>query len=151
MNELQCPHCGGYKVSVVTRYTRSEPAELKQKIAFTLFFQIPVVCVAVVYGGPSPLLLIIDALIVAWVWLLAKRQVATGFKFSCNLCGYQWEWMIGTPLPEVTVRPELITAGSIRLAQEEEYQRMHGEIKCEGCGNTVPAGYGYCPYCGRSR
>ena len=150
MNELQCPHCGGYKVPVVTRYTRSEPAELKQKIVFTLFFQIPVFCVGLVLG-PSTGLLIIDILVVAVVWLFAKRQVSTGFKFSCDLCGYQWEWMIGTPLPEVTVRPELITAGSIRLAQEEEYQRMHGEIKCEGCGNTVPAGYGYCPYCGRSR
>ncbi|MDE3091271.1 MAG: hypothetical protein KGJ80_18035 [Chloroflexota bacterium] len=51
--------------------------------------------------------------------------------YTCWLCGYKWDWEPGTPLPSVTVRPDLIAKGEQRL---EEEQRLAEE---QARGNAV--------------
>ena len=43
-----------------------------------------------------------------------KRGVTVHF-YQCILCGYEWQWIEGEPLPQVTVRPDLIAKGEERL------------------------------------
>ena len=44
-------------------------------------------------------------------------------KYTCQLCGYQWNWQEGTPYPPVMVRPDLIANG-VRKLEEEERRRQ---------------------------
>jgi hypothetical protein len=37
-----------------------------------------------------------------------RYTVTTGYNYSCNICGNQWSWMIGTPMPKIIVKPDLI-------------------------------------------
>ena len=42
---------------------------------------------------------------------------------ACYLCGYKWEWQVGTPEPSINVRPDLMAKGEQRLREEEESAR----------------------------
>ena len=52
---------------------------------------------------------------------------STTYYYSCALCGYQWSWQVGTPWPNVQVRPDLITKGEQRLQEEAAERRRQEE------------------------
>ena len=59
-----------------------------------------------------------------WVyhhWI--KNGFPYGYDFQCVICGYKWNWKEGDPLPQVTVRPDLIHMGEKKLQKEEEAGR----------------------------
>jgi hypothetical protein len=68
------------------------------------------------------------------------RKMATGYNYCCRLCGYRWTWMIGTPKPEVTARPDLIRKGAPRLAGP-----------CHNCGFPLGDDERVCLQCGAAR
>ena len=43
---------------------------------------------------------------------------ATIYHYACWLCGYKWNWHLGTPMPEVRVRPDLIAKGEQHLREQ---------------------------------
>ena len=47
----------------------------------------------------------------------------TGYNYACLLCAYRWKWLIGTPLPETHVQPDLIMKGAEKLREDEEERR----------------------------
>ena len=53
-----------------------------------------------------------------------SKTVTIGYNYTCNICGNHWTWNIGTPLPKVTVRPDLIA--------KVESQRW----TCAHCGSS---------------
>jgi hypothetical protein len=44
-------------------------------------------------------------------------------EYLCQLCGYKWFHIPGTPWPAINVCPELIREGAEKLRQEEEERR----------------------------
>lgn len=48
-------------------------------------------------------------------------------RYSCLLCGYEWDWRPGTARPTVTMRPELIAAGQQRLEEEQRQRTLQLE------------------------
>jgi len=153
-NQLQCHNCGGYKLE--SNLTEIDP-KTGNKVGsscFPLFFGVVILPVffigswlVVGYQGENAYIIVL----VWFVWLIwssiatsqAKKRAYNLYNFHCNLCGYRWQWREGKPWPEVKVQPNLIAAGARRLEKEA--------IACKGCGNTIPEGYPYCPYCGGSR
>jgi hypothetical protein len=57
---------------------------------------------------------------------LPQRKLMAVHHFECALCGYSWSWAEGEPLPPVTVRPDLISKGSQRLQEEEDWWQRFG-------------------------
>ena len=53
-----------------------------------------------------------------------EKKLTAGYKYYCAICGNQWTQMIGSPLPKVTVRPDLI--------KKVESQRW----TCSYCGSS---------------
>ena len=51
------------------------------------------------------------------------KSKVTGYNYTCSLCAYRWKWMIGTPLPETHVQPDLVMKGAEKLREEEEERR----------------------------
>ncbi|MBK9600647.1 MAG: hypothetical protein IPO36_02215 [Anaerolineales bacterium] len=37
-----------------------------------------------------------------------SKEFTSGYRYYCHICGNHWKWMIGTPYPKVTVRPDLL-------------------------------------------
>jgi hypothetical protein len=58
-----------------------------------------------------------------WAFITAKSKKKVGYKFQCAICGYNWDWYIGNPLPTVTVQPNLIAKGELRIQEEQEEER----------------------------
>ena len=54
---------------------------------------------------------------------IRKVEHREKYHYGCQLCGYQWEWEKGNPLPSVTVRPDLIANGERRLKEQEQERR----------------------------
>jgi len=163
-NQTQCPNCGGYKLE--TKLTQIDPETGKEvgsgRPSGCLIVGVPVIVIVIagVLGGEDAMnaisgimvvvvMLAIPLFLIGGVWYRnrlkqAEKRAYNYYNFSCNLCGYQWQWREGTPLPKVKTQPDLIAAGNKRLEQT-------AAIKCKGCGNTIPEGYSYCPFCGTSR
>lgn len=100
----QCPNCGGYKV----KNLGDGKKENKKDIAI-------ISIVAAFFTGGLSLLSLPFA-------IFAKDTKARddgSIEYSCELCGYKWFYIPGTPLPAVTVRPELMRQGAEKLAQDE--------------------------------
>jgi hypothetical protein len=156
MSEFQCPNCGGYKTSVTAEYATKvpvPPASIGRVFLNILVIYLIIGFVALLARAPEiftlvAILLVVPSILSVILSALGvstqKEKKVTGYQFTCNLCGYKWDWLIGDPLPEVKVQPALIAVGAKRLEQQT------AAIKCR-CGNTIPKGYPYCPYCGTSR
>lgn len=134
MAQAQCPNCGGYKITY-TDITRLVPATSKEKVKRIVRIQVLVVVLCVIYVIGDSMNQLLPRLSVDWgclsiavvldfiisVWAFTRKSTKTvGYRYSCELCGYQWDWYIGTPWPEVTTRPDLIAKGAQRLQQQEE-------------------------------
>jgi len=136
----QCPHCGGYRVTVETAHITRSGVEFKNVGCNTLFGLglgvFILICGGAVisngsYLGGCLVLLLGIAIIVGVVMLHLKiLSVATGYKYECLLCGKRWILNSGDDQPSVTVRPDLIARGEQRLEEERQqaaYQRRMAE------------------------
>jgi len=153
-DQVQCPNCGGYRVttSKVETLWISVPfssAERRKSITQWLI-GIPVSIIIVLAIGFLSTALGLDndnpvAIGVGWIGLpflcviliapfaipyllfhKKTKNVVKGqlYHYYCSLCGYRWSWETGTPTPQVNVRPDLIAKGSQRLEEEEEERRQ---------------------------
>jgi hypothetical protein len=125
LTQLQCPNCGGYKVQVKKPYAPTKNNSygysiLELSLAFLFcFFTLGLGLLIVV-----PLMISHNKEVEAQI----KSGDNTSWKCTCSLCGYVWLWAPGTPLPPVTVRPDLIKAGEQKNRQdEEERQRLNND------------------------
>jgi len=105
---VQCPNCGGFKVK------NKGDGSANNKLG----------CLAVSLGGA----------LFTWGLTLLLLPIAFFIKddepredgsieYLCELCGYKWFHIPGTPWPAINVRPELIREGAEKLRQEEEERR----------------------------
>lgn len=136
--QVQCPNCGGYKVSeekrtVVATEKRnvdsSSSARMKLLqigiavfllIAFGAFLQ-----GNTLYACLAGLIAILFVLV---AWLLfrngVKQDVPTivRYEFYCELCGYRWTWRNDEPYPLIKINPTLIQQGEQKLEQQRREQ-----------------------------
>jgi len=107
-SNTQCPNCGGYKVKNLG------DGKSENKQSFILFCVI-----AAFFSWGLSLLAIPIALFIKD----SKARDDGSIEYSCELCGYKWFHIPGTPLPTVNVRPELIREGAEKKAQDEQRAR----------------------------
>jgi hypothetical protein len=165
-NQAQCPNCGGYKVDGILTQIDPETGKAigasNSSAGCWIFAIVVIIAVVILASGSveasriflvivqvSSLLALVLAIPYAF-WSAhktkqARKRAHNYFSFSCNLCGYKWQWREGTPLPKVKVQPDLIAAGAIRWEQQV------AAIKCKACGNTILEGQSHCAFCGASR
>lgn len=57
-----------------------------------------------------------------------KKRASNLYNFQCNICGYSWSWMQGTPWPEDIGKEnnELIEKGN-QLLEKQSLQRQQDE------------------------
>ena len=108
MENAQCPNCGGYRV----RNLGDGSSNVK-----TWLFVGSLVGACFTFG------LSLLLLPVAFFWEDSKPREDGSIQYSCELCGYRWLHIPGTPWPAVTVHPEVIRIGAEKLRQEEEERR----------------------------
>lgn len=147
MSQQPCPNCGGYKYSIKTNYVSKKPIPIGLKIFGLSMTFCGFIYIFLTSSGDKSSIWIfgILGLIAIFIWSSMKTNKPTGYEFVCDICGYTWDWFIGNSWPDVKVQPNLIALGSRRLEQQR------AAIPCKACGNTIPEGYAYCPYCGASR
>ncbi len=103
---VQCPNCGGYKV-------QNKGDGSFNKAGWVLGC---IVCAFFTAG--------LSLLAIPLVFLLDSKPREDGsIEYLCQLCGYKWFHIPGTPWPAINVRPELIREGAEKLRQEEEERR----------------------------
>ena len=146
--QVQCPNCGGYKVSTETKTIgRKSGNELPGCGGFFLLFLLSA-------GGWLGLVMFINAMnnpflnnafvmgffgiaalggpifTVLFIWALLiylKVEKIEKYYYTCLLCGYKWSRREDEPLPPVTVRPDLIIKGEQKLEEEERERRRRDE------------------------
>jgi hypothetical protein len=142
-NQLQCPNCGGYKVtSQIGSITKSFPLTWEQRsrrigCSMVLTGVLGVVLQNSLSNGKIIISLIVGMLILisflVLLFLVFERTrtivVGKSYTSTCLLCGYQWQWLEGQPRTDVNVKPDLIAMGAKRL-EEEERQRQE-EIEAQ--------------------
>ena len=131
-NQLQCPNCGGYKVTSGEKpVIKKVPVPTWQRLAWGLlglgllglaFFLNMVIdfnsdgaLQTWLYCGCPGIVLTLVALFQS----TSMKKVGKYWAFSCLLCGYRWEWSEGQPWPKVKVNSDLIVKGAQRLEEEE--------------------------------
>jgi len=151
MAQIQCPNCGGYKTSqeIVaidpkTGNTMSGTGwggcVMALTIGIIIFIIIALILSAIagalnlnIEDNPiTPICTVSLGMFVGTVsfmmWFSRLSQgVNRGYtRYTCNLCGFQWDDR--HPTPKVNIRPDLIALGEKRLeeerrAKEEEIER----------------------------
>ncbi len=141
-NQMQCPNCGGYKVSVqnknvIATEKQKQPATFMQTMAGWLFigFYVFLFIVGIVAKWGIGQIVGIG-FIVLLIGFAMYRAVKTGgmsqtvtvptlvkYDFKCEICGYNWTWRTDQPLPKVQVNPDLIAKGAQKLEEEAEAER----------------------------
>jgi hypothetical protein len=161
---VQCPNCGGYKVSLLDtiKETYKQPEKYRaygcyswvagvigfMLVIFAFLFVASLIdgAISLIIGESGSLcvpLAIIPSIIVAIpaAIFMGKRdrksalareakgevvqitkEAIIGYRYSCYICGNRWQWNVGTPLPRVTLRPDLIQKGEQRLEEERRKQ-----------------------------
>jgi rubredoxin len=145
--QVQCPNCGGYKVSTSNQYvnpfTRKKVSVSKASGRLLALF----IAIALVFldayltpfiGARLPIydtttaiiitiFLVLVVPIIVCVLILKifadkrRKELAQAVKMknsSCALCGYSWEWLEGHPRTDIQVDPEKMQRGERRLEQE---------------------------------
>lgn len=113
MAQVQCPNCGGYKVETESDFLEGEYERIG------CLFRLALLCsFLLMLGIPFFYAVAREAV------FLGKRRKLVGqiHKYTCYLCGYEWTWKTGDPLPQVNVRPDLIAKGEQRLEEERRRQ-----------------------------
>jgi hypothetical protein len=141
MEQVQCPSCGGYKVitTPVQIEQNSEQRRLPQNPLLSLigivgvlcgFILIPIGFIAGVMGNGIILFIGIIGFVLSLVVALAVKStipksilVTLSYSNVCKICGYRWNWVVGTPRPEVKVNPHLIRQGGEHLKEQERQSR----------------------------
>ena len=124
-NQVQCPNCGGYKITG-SQITEKLPKKEYRSISPLLLWGWRlcfVVATFTTFGVYLLVLLIPDIRRLTFSGLWPTITKVVGFNHICMLCNYRWSWMIGTPKPEVHVRPDLMMKGAQKLQEEEEERR----------------------------
>ncbi len=133
MNEFQCPNCGGYKTSsTVTNYVKEDmpvPAATRVWMGLigagliSVYFFSPN-SGGLFMAGAGALLFLLPALFVTTTY----KKVPEAYHLACSLCGYQWNWRRGQPVPKVIPNPELIARGmqeELRRKQQEDAAALY--------------------------
>lgn len=132
----QCPHCGGYRVTADRTEALNGPWGNQLLLPFIL-----AACGAISLGyqfsngnlssmlGCGTVLFFVFFGLAVWMQGASNRLYATRkrYWFRCLLCGYQWVWATGEPLPPVQDRPDLRQAGEARLRAEDAAARHVAE------------------------
>ncbi len=128
-NQWQCPNCGGFKTSsTITKYvTKKTPMPIGSRIWTGVFALILISTYffddsLVVCAGFGVIMLLL-----ALFQTTNKIKVGDSYRFTCSLCGYDWDWSRGQPVPKAKVNPDLIAKGAQKLEQEEEQRRRQQE------------------------
>lgn len=100
---VQCPNCGGYRVTDYDPPARPPPD--KVLIFFLGLITCGIVWILYLFSDPY------------------KPPADGSHRYGCDLCGYKWKWTPGDPLMPVNVRPDLIAKGAARLEEEERIRR----------------------------
>lgn len=138
--QVQCPHCGGYKVSTETVLIDRKSGQRVQSGCGFLIFVFLGLFVALF------LLVASDAALLSWLGVgsalillpfaildeahYRKADKIDKYFHTCQLCGYEWRRRADEPLPQVTEGPDLVAKGAQRL--EEERQRWEKEYREAG-------------------
>jgi hypothetical protein len=68
-----------------------------------------------------------------------NRPVAIGYHYHCTICGNKWTWFKGDPIPQVTVRPNLIAMANQPWTCNICGRKNGGEAtRCEVCAQPKP-------------
>jgi DNA-directed RNA polymerase subunit RPC12/RpoP len=131
--QVQCPHCGGFKVTIESSDRIDKKTGLRYgsgELDIFDFSKSEVFFLAVLL---FPLWLAIVIVIVPFHILHERsvpKDVIWEYSYVCNLCGYKWIWQDNEPLPQIQIQPELISKGEQLL--EEERQRREKEYREAG-------------------
>ena len=134
MAQVQCPNCGGYKIQL-----KKEPIWTKKLLPWEhrkqgMLWGVGTVLVVCIIAVLIPRTGVIDGILacigvfailgILSLLFMPTQRVMSGtiYHFTCDLCGYRWDWVEGTPLPEIHIRPDLIAKGEQRLAEERRRQ-----------------------------
>jgi hypothetical protein len=164
-NQTQCPNCGGYKITyqktpIQQRVLLSDSVRRMGRIIMFIIAvpllgaSVLVMILGFVFGVDldmcsvgSPVFAV-GAVIVLLIavfnpdWAMTYPKVIGNiYHFSCDICGYRWEWHEGQPVPPVNLHPGLIAKGS------EKFKAGN----CKVCGQPVPENVRNCYYCGTAR
>jgi len=130
-DQVQCPNCGGYKVSGSAIIEKVFPEEREVRplgTSYIIFFWVLFLTFVILTLGIGLLFLFSSQIRkpLGGKQELVKTSRVAGYHYTCQLCGYQWTRRVGTPQPEVHVRSDLIAKGEQRL-KEERRRREEAE------------------------
>jgi len=141
MSQVQCPNCGGYRVSL----EKTEGLNWSRGTEWVGTLWLPIIGFVVSaamlicsgsWGHLEPFdnLSCLIGIFLLWMftwWAWGKDKLQRDFStrkrysYQCLLCGYQWTWTSGEPMPKVNVRPDLIAKGEQRLREAEQDAIAH--------------------------
>jgi uncharacterized integral membrane protein len=143
--QVQCPNCGGYKVSTETATITFDRKSGKAIEGGGILFLLLVLAaggglalVMFIYVAKDfgPLMIFVlgltvpgELILIGWFirallrYLKADKINKEKYYHTCLLCGYEWKRWEDEPLPPVTVRPDLIVKGDQKLEEEREEER----------------------------
>ncbi len=136
-NQVQCPNCGGYKVS--QNIDRIDPATgnmvgsggcgiavLFSILGFALAIYGTMSGNSVIGFSGTALMVLVGFPLIVWLEIKkgqSQKRAYNLYNYQCNLCGYQWSWREGQPKSKVNIRPDLIERGEQRLEKEHQKQQ----------------------------
>ncbi len=141
MEQVQCSNCGGYKVSTWPIQIEQNAAERTppQNLFLGLVGYVGIISVLIIMPigiftgimGDGTIFLIglvgfAFSIMVAFLVRLSipnAIMVTKSYNHVCKICGYEWNWAVGTPRPEVRVNPHLIRQGGEHLKEQERQSR----------------------------
>lgn len=145
--QVQCPNCGGYRVESVNKVDNKETNRQHVDVWGTLFvwgliFLFGgILCPSFTElwtGGWDPpnyttatilTSLGIVGIVVGWRRMNAERHsLIAHYYHVCWLCGYRWNRRADEPLPEVSIRPDLIAKGEERLREEARQAEIEHHV-----------------------
>ena len=118
-NGIQCPNCGGYKVSRTSGGWSCLGWIVGGAGALTVFYGVLMALLPLLAGAPEGVYLLVGSLVVGGgLVILGIRLAGTPSPTaSCGICGYRWN------VRETTSGPVKPRQDLIRKAHEEEERR----------------------------
>ena len=141
--QVQCPNCGGCRVETVNKVDNKETNRQHVDVWGSIFvwglmfFFVGIICSSYTASTWEPnyttaiifTSLGVLAIIVGWRRMNAERhKLIAHYYHVCWLCGYRWNRRADEPLPEVSVRPDLIAKGEQRLREEARQAEIEHHV-----------------------
>jgi hypothetical protein len=123
IEQVQCPNCGGFKIESTKGILEKLNVNVYEKVstgAMIFYWFWFVVTVGGFYGL---ILLSKDVRTVLFKGKYTITKKTIGYTYTCGLCNYKWDWMIGTSKPLVTIKPDLLVLAAKKLEEEEARRR----------------------------